>query len=78
MKKILLLLAVGGAIAALVIRRRQAAAAEAALWDEATGTPPTAPGYPGPSRGSRFRPSLLGRMMVSVPRSLAEPDRQGT
>jgi hypothetical protein len=40
---------VGGAIAALVIRRRQAAAAEAALWDEATGTPPTAPGYPGPS-----------------------------
>jgi len=41
MKKILLLLVVGGAIAALVIRRRQAAAAEAALWDEATGTPPT-------------------------------------
>ena len=44
MKKILLLLAVAGAAAFLVQRRRQAAAAEAALWDEATGKPSTAPG----------------------------------
>ena len=50
MKKILLLLAVAGAAVFLVQRRRQAAAAEAALWDEATGKPSTAGGYPGPTR----------------------------
>ena len=50
MKKILLLLAVAGAAVFLVQRRRQAAAAEAALWDEATGKPSTAGGYPGPAR----------------------------
>ena len=47
MKKILLLLAVAGAAVFLVQRRRQAAAAEAALWDEATGKPSSAGGYPG-------------------------------
>jgi hypothetical protein len=50
MQKILLLLAVAGAAVFLVQRRRQAAAAEAALWDEATGKPSTAGGYPGPVR----------------------------
>ena len=49
MKKILLLLAVAGAAVFLVQRRRQAAAAEAALWDEATGKPSAAGGYPGPA-----------------------------
>jgi hypothetical protein len=50
MKKIQLLLAVAGAAVFLVQRRRAAAAAEAALWDEATGKPSTAGGYPGPAR----------------------------
>ena len=50
MKKILLLLAIAGAAVFLVQRRRAAAAAEAALWDEATGKPSTAGGYPGPTR----------------------------
>ena len=50
MKKILLLLAVAGAAVFLVQRRRQAAAAEAALWDESTGKPSGAGGYPGPAR----------------------------
>ena len=50
MKKILALLAVAGAAVFLIQRRRQAAAAEAALWDEATGRPSGAGGYPGTAR----------------------------